>query len=81
MPIHPCGAAFPQDLHCSLGALVVGSDQDELAIVIKRRGVGLDQTAHSRRFAETNGHFNISRKADCAQRIRNPPFNLARLSI
>ena len=42
MPIHLRGAALPQGLHGLLGALVVGPDQDELAVVIKRSGVGLD---------------------------------------
>ena len=42
MPIRPRGAAAPQDFHCLLGALGVGLDQDKLAIVIKRDGVGLD---------------------------------------
>jgi len=39
MPIHPRGAALPQDVHDALG---VGSGQDELAFVVERRGVGLD---------------------------------------
>jgi len=42
MPIHPRGAALPQYLQGFLGAFGVGSDQDELAFVIERRGVGLD---------------------------------------
>jgi hypothetical protein len=42
MPIHPRGAALPQDLHGLLGALGAGFDKDELAIVIERHGVGLD---------------------------------------
>ena len=39
MTIHPHSAALPQDLHDLLGALVVGPDQDELAIVkpLKRK--------------------------------------------
>ena len=44
MPIYSRGAALPQDLHCLLGALVVGLDQEELAIVIKRRGVCVDHS-------------------------------------
>ena len=42
MLIHSCGAALPQDLHDVLVALGLGSDYDELALVIERRGVGLD---------------------------------------
>jgi len=43
MPIHPRGAAIPQDLHGLLGALWAGFDKDELAIVIEIYGVGLDR--------------------------------------
>ena len=42
MPIHPRGAALPQDIHDLLGALGGGSDQDELTIVIERSGISLD---------------------------------------
>ena len=42
MLIHSCGAALPQNLHDVLVALGLGSDYDELALVIERRGVGLD---------------------------------------
>jgi hypothetical protein len=42
MPIYPRGTAASQDLDDLLGALRVGSDQDELAFVIERRGVAID---------------------------------------
>ena len=37
MLIHSCGAALPQNLHDVLVALGLGSDYDELALVIERR--------------------------------------------
>ena len=43
VPIHPRGAAIPQNLHGFLGALWAGLDKDELAIVIEIYGVGLDR--------------------------------------
>lgn len=42
MLIYSCSAALPQNLHDVLVALGLGSDYDELALVIERRGVGLD---------------------------------------
>jgi hypothetical protein len=40
--IHPRGATLSQDFHRLLGALRIGLDQDKLAIVVERNGVGVD---------------------------------------
>jgi hypothetical protein len=42
MPINPRGAVIPQNIHGLLGSIRLGPDKDELAVVIKRRGVSLD---------------------------------------
>lgn len=42
MPIHSRGMALLKDLHDVLGALGLGSDQDEFAFVMERRGVSVD---------------------------------------
>ena len=42
MPIHSRGMALLKDLHHVPGALGLGSDQDEFAFVMERRGVSVN---------------------------------------
>ena len=42
MPIHSRGMALLKDLHDVPGALGLGSDQDEFAFVMERRGVSVN---------------------------------------